>query len=143
MTLRGQPQELTLPYLHDLAASQLHSWLASQEDGSALQVQALKAPHCLSMLIPSSYQGTVTDHPVPLSLLCAQIKLVAVIMQEASRTEVGIADLRDCSMVAHTALAVVKGRQYAVVRPCSSSCNSMAQASSPSQTFMQAFPSAI
>ncbi len=39
-------------------------------------------------------------------------------MQEVSETEAGIAGLRDCSLVAHTALASIKGRQYAVVRPC-------------------------
>ena len=37
-------------------------------------------------------------------------------MQEVSKTEAVIAGLPDCSMVAHTALAVVKGRSYAVVR---------------------------
>ncbi len=41
-----------------------------------------------------------------------------MMMQEVSETEAGIAGLRDCSLVAHTALAIVKGRQYAVVRSC-------------------------
>lgn len=39
-------------------------------------------------------------------------------VQEVSKTEAGIAGLHECSLVAHTALAIVKGRQYAVVRPC-------------------------
>ena len=38
VTLRGQPQELTLPYLHDLATSRLHSWLSAQKDVSGFQV---------------------------------------------------------------------------------------------------------
>ena len=38
MTLRSQPQELTLPYLHDLAASRLHSWFSAQKDVSGFQV---------------------------------------------------------------------------------------------------------
>ena len=38
VTLRGQPQELTLPFLHDLAASRLHSWLSAQKDVSGFQV---------------------------------------------------------------------------------------------------------
>ena len=33
-----------MPYLHDLAVSQLHSWLAAQKDISGFQVQA---PLCL------------------------------------------------------------------------------------------------
>ncbi len=47
LTLRGQPQELTLPYLHDLAASQLHSWLATQKDVSSFQVHAPQTVHLL------------------------------------------------------------------------------------------------
>ncbi len=47
MTLRGQPQELTLPYLHDLAASQLRSWLETQRDVSAFQVHAPQSMHLL------------------------------------------------------------------------------------------------
>ena len=38
MTLRGQPQELTLPYLHDLAAARLRIWLSAQKDVSGFQV---------------------------------------------------------------------------------------------------------
>lgn len=33
-----------MPYLHDLAVSQLHSWLSAQKDVSGFQVQA---PLCL------------------------------------------------------------------------------------------------
>ena len=54
MTLCGQPQELTLPYLHDLAASQLHSWLPSQEDVSAIQVHAREGAFCPNLTKPPS-----------------------------------------------------------------------------------------
>ncbi|CAK0757182.1 hypothetical protein CVIRNUC_002519 [Coccomyxa viridis] len=70
VTLRGQPQELTLPFLHDLATSRLHSWLSAKKDVSGFQV--------------------------------------------ASESEAVIAGLADCSVVAHTALACVSDRQYAV-----------------------------
>ena len=45
-------------------------------------------------------------------------------VQEVSKTEAGIAGLHECSLVAHTALAVVKGRQYAVVPLCTALCTS-------------------
>ena len=61
-------------------------------------------------------------------------------MQEVSKTEAGIAGLHHCSMVAHTALAIVNGRQYAVVRPCSSSCISLTEATRCSQASVQCFP---
>ncbi len=35
-----------MPFLHDLAASQLRSWLATQEDVSAFQVHTANAPQC-------------------------------------------------------------------------------------------------
>ena len=54
MTLCGQPQELTLPYVHDLAASQLHSWLASQKDVSAFQVHAPEGGRCPNLPKPPS-----------------------------------------------------------------------------------------
>ena len=44
-----------------------------------------------------------------------------LMMQEVSKTESVIAGLKDCSMVAHTALATVKGRPYAVVIFCTNS----------------------
>ena len=51
-----------------------------------------------------------------------------MILQEVSETEAGIAGLHECYMVAHTALAIVKGCQYALVRPCTAFCDSLAQA---------------
>lgn len=52
MTLRGQPQELTMPYLHDLAAYQLQSWLAKQKNVSAFQVLPCRhpLPQCITQL---------------------------------------------------------------------------------------------
>ena len=48
------------------------------------------------------------------------VKLAAILvtlshMQVASESETAIAGLADCSIVAHTALACISGRQYAVV----------------------------
>ena len=39
------------------------------------------------------------------------------VVQVATETEAVIAGLADCSIVAHTALATIDGRQYAVVNP--------------------------
>ena len=45
VTPRGQPQELTLPYLHDLATSRLHSWLSAQKDVTGFQVAPQQTAH--------------------------------------------------------------------------------------------------
>ena len=72
MALRGQPHELTVPYLHGLAASRLHSWLATQEDASGFQVLVLDVSCCLGMLWAGSNRLVMAGDALVAGQFCRQ-----------------------------------------------------------------------